>query len=106
MLTSILFTKALFWLEKAHKHEFLNHIIQHVCVQVFLLFFSLCALNRGKKNQTTWQNLAKTWNKHYLFKKHREYSLYLFGIFVANENDDGVDVNAVKAFDGVRGDVK
>lgn len=31
--------------------------------------------------------------------------LYLLGIFVANENDNRVDVNAVKAFHGVRSDV-
>lgn len=33
--------------------------------------------------------------------KARVYSLDLLGIFVANENDDWVDVNAVEAFDGV-----
>lgn len=38
--------------------------------------------------------------------KARDNSLYLFGIFVANEYDDWVDVNAVKSFDGVRSNVK
>lgn len=33
-------------------------------------------------------------------------SLYLLGIFVADENDDGVDVNAVQTLDGVRSDVE
>lgn len=33
--------------------------------------------------------------------KSRDYSLYLLGIFVANEYDDWVDVNAVKTLDGV-----
>lgn len=33
-------------------------------------------------------------------------SLYLLGIFVADENDDGVDVNPVQTFDGVRSDVE
>lgn len=39
-------------------------------------------------------------------KKAWDYSLYLLGIFVANEYNDWVDVNAVKTFDGVRGNVK
>lgn len=39
-------------------------------------------------------------------KQAWDYSLYLLGIFVANEYDDWVDVNAVKTFDGVRGNVK
>jgi len=34
------------------------------------------------------------------------YSLYLLGIFVANEYDDWVDVNTVKTFNGVRSNVK
>lgn len=34
------------------------------------------------------------------------HSLYLLGIFVADENDNWVDVNAVETFDGVRSDVK
>lgn len=34
------------------------------------------------------------------------HSLYLLGIFVADKNDDGVDVDAVETFDGVRSDVK
>lgn len=38
--------------------------------------------------------------------KARVYSLDLLGIFVANENDDWVDVNAVEAFDGVWGNVE
>lgn len=38
--------------------------------------------------------------------KSWDYSLYLLGIFVANEYDDWVDVNAVKTLDGVRGNVK
>lgn len=33
-------------------------------------------------------------------------SLYLLGIFVADENHDGVDVNAVQTFNGVRSDVE
>lgn len=39
-------------------------------------------------------------------KQAWDYSLYLLGIFVANEYDDWVDVNAVKTFNGVRGNVK
>lgn len=41
-------------------------------------------------------------------KKKRKpcHSLYLLGIFVADENDDWVDVDAVETFDGVRSDVK
>lgn len=39
-------------------------------------------------------------------KQAWDYSLYLLCIFVANEYDDWVDVNAVKTFDGVRGNVK
>lgn len=35
-----------------------------------------------------------------------DYSLYLLGIFVSNEYDDWVDVNAVKTFNGVRSNVK
>ena len=34
------------------------------------------------------------------------YSLDLLGVFVADEYDDGVDVDAVKPFDGMRRDVK
>ena len=34
------------------------------------------------------------------------YSLDLLGVFVADEYDDGVDVDAVKPFDGVRRDVQ
>lgn len=39
-------------------------------------------------------------------KQAWDYSLYLLGIFVANEYDDWVDVNAVKTFNGVRSNVK
>lgn len=41
-------------------------------------------------------------------KKKRKpcHSLYLLGIFVADENDDWVDVDAVETFNGVRSDVK
>lgn len=45
-------------------------------------------------------------NKILCLRKAWDYSLYLLGIFVANEYDDWVDVNAVKTFDGVRGNVK
>lgn len=44
-------------------------------------------------------------NKHEYIESW-DYSLYLLGIFVANEYDDWVDVNAVKTLDGVRDNVK
>lgn len=42
----------------------------------------------------------------FFFFKIWDYSLYLLGIFVANEYDDWVDVNTVKPFDGVGGNVE
>lgn len=55
-----------------------------------------CFQASKQKNNPKQTSLKKPW----------DYSLYLLGIFVANEYDDWVDVNAVKTFDGVRGNVK
>lgn len=46
------------------------------------------------------------WKEKKKKKRKHCHSLYLLGIFVADENDDWVDVDAVETFDGVRSDVK
>lgn len=58
--------------------------------------------------EETQKNEVKGRHKYLLRKKKKKscHSLYLLGIFVTDENDDWVDVNAVETFNGVRSNVK